>query len=178
MGFAQGETVVHPQHGTATVRGVRTKDLGHGPTAYLELHIESGAMTILIPTASVEQLGIRPLTSRQDAEAILRLLEEESDVPVDWSERRTATDARLKSRDLAQIAMAVRDLLRHERRIDKAMSNAEQTALRSGLAILADELSLSLGLSVENTMALLVERGSSAKAISGDAGIRAPLQAS
>ncbi|HUH07055.1 MAG TPA: CarD family transcriptional regulator [Egibacteraceae bacterium] len=168
MGYAQGETVVHPQHGAAVVEAIFTKDLGQGPTEYLELHIEFASLKILVPAASVEQIGIRSLSSRKDAEAILSLLEEKSDVPVEWAERNATTIARMKSLELDQIAMIVRDLTRHERRLGRPLNMGERTVLGKCLGLLARELSLSLGMSEEATMALLVERSSSARAIAGD----------
>jgi CarD family transcriptional regulator len=169
MGYAQGDTVVHPQHGAAVVESIFTKDLGQGLTEYLELYVESASLKVLVPAASVGRVGIRPLSSRQDAEAILSLLEEKSDVPMEWTERNTSTMSRMKSQKLDQIAMVVRDLMRHQRRIGKPLNMGEQTALRKCLGLLARELSLSLNMSEDETVALLAERGCGERAVAGDA---------
>lgn len=158
MSYAQGDTVVHPQHGTAVVEGVVVKDHGNGPTEYLELRVGFASLTILLPTDSVEQAGLRALASKDEAEAILALLEEPSEVPAEWAERNTATLERLKSRELDQVAMAVRDLTRHQQRIGKPLNAGENAALNAGLSLLARELSLSLGLSESETLTLLAER--------------------
>lgn len=158
MGYGHGDTVVHPEHGAGVVEGVVTKDLGQGPTEYLELHIDYRSLTILVPAESLEQVGLRSLSSRDDAEAILALLEEDSEAPTEWSERNTATVARMKSRELDQIAMVVRDLTRHQRRIGKPLNMGEQNALKTCLGLLARELALTLDMPESTTMALLEQR--------------------
>lgn len=158
MGYAQGDTVVHPEHGAAVVEGVVTRDLGQGPTEYIALYIEFGSLRILVPAGSVERVGLRSLSSRAHAEAILALLEESADVPVEWSERNTTTQARMKSNELDQAAMVVRDLTHHQRRIGKPLNMGEQNSLNICLGVLARELALSLDLPEERTRALLCER--------------------
>jgi CarD family transcriptional regulator len=160
MGFAPGDTVVHPQHGAAVVGPIRTKDLGHGPISYCELRVEASSLTILIPADSLDEVGVRPLSSRQDAEAILLLLASDADAPVVWSERNTITVDRMRSRELEQAALVVRDLLHHQRRIGKPLNTGEMASLRSCLTLLSNELSLSLGMSVEDTADLLLSRAS------------------
>lgn len=158
MGYAHGDTVVHPEHGAGVVEGVVTKDIGQGPTEYLELHIDFRSLKILVPAESLERVGLRSLSSREDAEAILALLEEDSEVPTEWSERNTVTVSRMKSRELDQIAMVVRDLTRHQRRIGKPLNMGEQTALKTCLGLLARELALTLDITESETLALLTER--------------------
>jgi CarD family transcriptional regulator len=168
MDYELGDTVVHPQHGAAVVEAIRTRDLGQGPTEYLELHVEASSMRIMVPASSADEVGLRPLASKEDAEAILAMLAESSEVPLEWKDRNTFTTARMKSRELVQVAMVVRDLMQHEQRLGKPLTLGERTSLNNALGLLASELSLSLGMSVEDTMALLSDRGSSAQALSGD----------
>jgi CarD family transcriptional regulator len=57
--FAPGDTVVHPQHGTAVVTAVAHRDLGAGPVEYLEIFVEHAALKIMIPAAQLSDVGIR-----------------------------------------------------------------------------------------------------------------------
>jgi CarD family transcriptional regulator len=159
MSYAQGDTVVHPQHGAATVGETFTKDLGQGPTEYVELYVEFSSMKILVPAESVKEVGLRSLSSRKDAAAILALLEEDVDVPLEWTERNAINQARMRSLELDQLAMVVRDLLAHQRRIDKPLNLGEKAALDKCLGLLARELSLTLGLTEDETLALLAAHG-------------------
>jgi CarD family transcriptional regulator len=162
MTYAAGETVVHPQHGTATVEGTVTRDLGKGPEDYLELHVEAGSLKIMVPAEAVEALGIRDISTRAEAEVILAVLEEPSEVPEAWMERNVSTTARIKSHDLDQLSMVVRDLSRHQERTDKPLSKREGDLLRSCLDIVARELSLALAMSEDDTRSLLVQKSLSA----------------
>lgn len=157
MNYSAGDTVVHPQHGTATVEGIVTKDLGDGPEDYLELYVESGSMKVMVPAAAVAEVGIRSLSTRDEAQRILALLEEPSEVPEAWADRNASTAARVKSRELDQVAMVVRDLSRHQEMAAKPLTVGERAILSSCLDILSKELGLALELSQDDTKALIVE---------------------
>ena len=168
MGYAQGDTIVHPQYGAVVIEAISTKDFGHGLIEYLELKVEFASLKILVPAAAVERVGIRPLSSREDAEVILSLLEEESHVPTQWTQRHACTVSRMKSHRLDQIAMVARDLMQHQRRIGKPLNRGEKKALGACLGILSRELALSLDMPEDETMALIAERGLSERVASGD----------
>lgn len=158
MTYLPGDTVVHPQHGTATVEGFVVKDVGKGPEDYLELYVEGSSLKIMVPADAVQAAGIRNLSTRAEAEVILVILAEPSDVPEAWAERNASSVARVKSHDLAQMAMVVRDLSRHELRRGKPLTMGEKNLFGGCLDILARELSLALDRSEEDTKALIVEK--------------------
>jgi CarD family transcriptional regulator len=164
MAYMPGDTVVHPQHGTATVEGFVVKDLGKGPVDYLQLYVEGSSLKIMVPTDAVEAAGIRNLSTRMEAEGILAILAEPSEVPEGWAERNASTVARLKSHDLAQVSMVVRDLSRHERRRGKPLTMGERNLLEGCLDMVARELSLAQRLSENDARALIVEKSLSEKA--------------
>jgi CarD family transcriptional regulator len=164
MTYTTGDTVVHPQHGTATVEGMVRKDVGKGPEDYLELYVETSSLKIMVPADAVQSVGIRDLSTKGEAEVILALLEEPSDVPEGWSERIVSTMARVKSHDLDQVSMVVRDLSRHQERSNKPLTATEKDLLKGCLDIAARELSLALDMSEEDTKTLIVEKSLSEKA--------------
>lgn len=165
MGYVEGQTVVHPKHGPATVQGLVTKDVGGGPENYVELRLTSpSSLKILVPERSLQQVGVRDVSSKARAEAVLAILGEPSHVPDTWAERNRLTVSRMGSADLAEIAMVVRDLTRHAQRAGKSLSLGEGRTLDSCLDTLSDELSLALGLSREETMALIVDSTASEEA--------------
>ncbi|HVM00676.1 MAG TPA: CarD family transcriptional regulator [Egibacteraceae bacterium] len=158
MTYARGDTVVHPQHGTATVEGMVSRDVGRGPEEYLELTIETPSLTIMVPAAAVQAVGIRELSTKHEAEAILAILEEPSDVAEQWSERNASTQERIRSQDLDQAAMVIRDLSRHQRRTGKPLTLTEKGLLDRCLDMVARELALVLDLSEDDTKHLIVEK--------------------
>jgi CarD family transcriptional regulator len=158
MGYARGDTVVHPHHGAAVVTGIITKDVGTGPTEYLELLIEHLSLTIMVPSTTVVQAGIRDVSTQEEAEAILRLLDGDADVHERWSDRQAVTAARMRSPELADCALVVRDLAHHSQRTGKPLSSTEKASRDAAVSLLVRELSVSLGLSHEETQAIIEER--------------------
>lgn len=168
MGYSTGDTVVHPRHGVATVQGTATRGSGKSSRSYLELFFEPRAMTIMVPVDSVEEVGIRRLVTREEAAAILELLGEAADVPTAWSERNASTTARIQSTELAQASLVIRDLTRHAQRLDKPLSTAESATLESCLHTVSLELSLTLGMSQDDTRALILEKVGTAPQVDSD----------
>lgn len=158
MTYTMGDTVVHPQHGMATVGAMVSKDVGAGPADYLELYIDAGSLKVMVPAAAVEAVGIRDISTKQEAEHILAILQEPSDVPATWSERNNASLARVRSHDLGQVSMVVRDLSRHQERSVKPLAMGERALLKSCLDIVSRELALALDMSEEDTKALIVDK--------------------
>lgn len=156
MAYTTGDTVVHPRHGIATVEGTITRVVGKRHLRYLDLAFASPPLRILVPVDSVADVGLRELSTKQQAAAILAVLAQPSDVPETWRERSAATASRIRSTDLAQASMVVRDLTRHEQRSDKPLSRAESTDLRTCLATVSSELSLALGVSEEEARDLIL----------------------
>ena len=65
MRYASGDTIVHPRHGVGTVQSAPG-----GDADYLEMFFESKGMTIKIPLSSLDDVGIRSLSTKAEAEAI------------------------------------------------------------------------------------------------------------
>ena len=158
MQFAEGDTVVHPHHGLAKVVGVSTRDIGNGPADYVHLEFESNGMTSTIPVASLEEIGIRPPVTAEEANVLLTILDEASEVPTEWSERSAATVSRIRSAELGQALMVIRDLSRHAARIDKPLTAAEKASLEGCLDTVTVELSLALEMSREDTRELILSK--------------------
>ena len=158
MGYATGDILVHPRHGVGTVLDTPTRGSGKDSTSYLQLFFEEKTLTIMVPLESVEEVGIRRPSTKDEAEAILAILEESSDVPETWAERNASTVSRVQSTEIAQASMVIRDLTRHSQRIDKPLSAAERSTLEGCLDTVSLELSLSLGLSQEDTRALILDK--------------------
>jgi CarD family transcriptional regulator len=150
--------VVHPRHGVGTVRGTKTRTGRDGPADYVELFFAAKDLTIMVPVASLDEVGIRDLSTNAEAAAILAILEEPSEVSTAWSERSAATTARMKSSELAQATMVIRDLTRHAARLTKPLSAAESNALQQCLDMVSLELSLVLGLSQSDTRELILNK--------------------
>jgi CarD family transcriptional regulator len=156
--YTTGDTVVHPRHGVATVSGITTRVDGERRTNFLELAFAATSLKILVPEDSVAEVGIRELPTKDEIAAIMAVLEGPCEVPEMWSERSASTTARMRSTELTQAAMVIRDLTLHARRTGKSLSAAENASLQSCLDSVSAELSLVLEVSQDEARALILER--------------------
>jgi CarD family transcriptional regulator len=152
--FSAGDTVVHPRHGVAKVQGTPTRS----GEDYLELFFEAKDMTIMVPVDSMDEVGIRRVATRDEADAILQLLSQDTEVSSVWAERNAETSSRIQSTDLAQAAMVIRDLTLHAERLDKPLSAAENASLQACLQTVCSELALTLDLTPEQTRELVLAK--------------------
>ena len=59
MKFEVGETVVYPHHGAAQIIEVADRTLRGETQKYLQLKVAQGELTIWVPAANVEMVGVR-----------------------------------------------------------------------------------------------------------------------
>lgn len=155
MAYTTGDTVVHPRHGVAKVHKIATRGAGKAATSYLEL-VFATSLKIMVPVDSVDEIGLRRLPTKSEAEKILAILAEPSDVPEAWAERHATTSSRVKTTELAEASRVIRDLTRHAQRSDKPLSTAENSVLQSCLDSVSMELSLALEITQDEARDLIV----------------------
>lgn len=155
--FTAGDTVVHPRHGVANVVAIATRGTGKARRKFLELGFADGSLRILVPVDAVDEVWFRRLPTKREAEEILTVLAGESEVPEAWAERTALTASRMKSTELVQASMVVRDLTRHAQRPGKPLSGFENASLQKCLRSVASELSRALEISEDEAEALILE---------------------
>src|SRR5207237_9198651 len=94
VAFAVGSKVVYPSHGVAQIVRREKRVVDGAKLDYLILEVPqqgwgtSGAMTVSVPEANAENLGVRPAISKADATEVLDLLAvRDVRVPANWSRR-------------------------------------------------------------------------------------------
>src|SRR3990172_2251022 len=74
--------------GSPVPRRPRPKEFLGEKRTYLVLRVVYGDLTVLVPTDSTDQVGIRPVVSKNEVKKILKVLtEEETLVAANWSRR-------------------------------------------------------------------------------------------
>ena len=125
MAFRKGDTVVHPEHGAAVVEEVREKEFLGEKRKYLVLRVVYGELTVLVPTDSTDQVGLRPCVSRNEVKKVLKVLtEEETSVAANWSRRFKNNLEKLHSGDPYEVAEVLRNLAIRDR--EKGLSAGEK----------------------------------------------------
>lgn len=154
-GYKVGDQVVYPSHGVATVQRIEDKEVLGDKTTYLVLQLDAGDLTLMVPAASVEDVGIRNLIGKDQVDMVLKVLRKGkvTDNAENWSRRYKANAEKLRSGDVHQVAEVVRNLSIRER--DKGLSTGEKRMLNRARQILAGEMAVALKVEVEEAERVL-----------------------
>ena len=148
MKFKKGDTVIYPQHGACIVQGIKRMRAFGSVQEYLILKTVINEMTLSVPTAMVNTVGVRPPVSKSELEDLRSVLSKaDPRVPANWSRRFKNHQEKLKSGDVYQVAEVVRNLAARDR--DSALSAAEKTMYDRARINLISEISPALKVSPE-----------------------------
>lgn len=143
MEFSQGQIVVHPHHGPATVTEITTRMIRNEPRQYLKLEVLHSNLVVGVPLASAEEVGVRPVLDADALRDVFAILTAPSGFQENgWSRRIKANLDRLRTGDVETIAGLVRDLAR--RLEEKGLSLGEKDLLRDARQPLAAEIAVAL----------------------------------
>ena len=74
MTYKVGDMIVHPLHGAGSISEIENKRINGKSRSYYVLVIPRGEMRVMIPTDTCEQIGIRPIITKEQATATLKLV--------------------------------------------------------------------------------------------------------
>jgi CarD family transcriptional regulator len=148
MKFSEGQIVVYPHHGPATIQSIFSRTVKGAEITYLKLEVHDSKLSVSVPLASADQVGIRAVLDAASMDALFDVLraptvEEETK----WSRRMKDNQEKIKVGDIFTVAGVVRDLSR--RHDDKGLSLAERDLLRHAQGPLVTEIALSLGIATD-----------------------------
>ena len=152
--FEIGDKVVYPMHGAGIIEGIETKEILGERQPYYILHFPIGSMKVMIPTKSVEEVGIREIISGSEVGKVVKVLGKHgSNLPDNWNKRYRMNLEKIKSGDIYEVAGVVRDLMIRER--DKGLSTAERKMLNTARQILISEIVLSTSKKEEDIASMI-----------------------
>ncbi|MDO5672877.1 MAG: CarD family transcriptional regulator [Actinomycetaceae bacterium] len=141
MTFTVGETVVYPHHGAATIEEIKLRIINGVEREYLKLRVAQGDLTIEVPSANVDLVGVRDVVDKQGLEEVFEVLRQpHTEEPTNWSRRYKANLEKISTGDVVKVAEVVRDLSRRE--VDRGLSAGEKRMLAKARQILVSELAL------------------------------------
>lgn len=156
MPLLEGQIVIHPHHGPATVLGFMTRVLRGREVEYAELRITSQELTVAVPLKSLKEVGLRDVASRSQLDKLTKVLAAPSPAEEKtWSRRVKAHGAKLITGLPLRIAEVARDLTRRQDRV--AISMAEREILRDAMRPLVAEVAVAVNLSEERAEEVIVE---------------------
>jgi CarD family transcriptional regulator len=155
--FDVGDKVVYPHHGAAVVERVEQRELLGEEREYYILKLAYGELTLMVPTDSTEEVGIREITPAREMPKVFKVLKknEPTTNTTNWSRRFKANVEKLRSGDIYQVADVVRSLHRRDR--EKGLSAGEKRMLTKARQILVSELTFAHGCDEDEAEQLLDE---------------------
>lgn len=137
-----GDKIVYPMHGAGVIESIEEREvLGKKKTYYI-MRMPSGDMTAMIPIEGCDDIGVRFVISREEAQNVLETFKT---TPIyednNWNKRHRENMLKIKSGDIYQVLNVVKDLMYRDRA--KGLSTSERKMLNSARQILVSELVLS-----------------------------------
>ena len=124
--FRANDFVVYPAHGVGRIISIEEQEIAGVKLELFVISFEKEKMTLRVPTAKANSIGMRTLASQELVEKALTTLGGRARVKrAMWSRRAMEYEAKINSGDLISIAEVVRDLHRAEDQPDQSYSERQ-----------------------------------------------------
>jgi len=140
--FAQGDMAVYPAHGVGIIEAIETQSIGGVNQTFYVMKILDNDMTIMIPTANCENVGLRSIISPEEVDKVLSILMER-DIKISsqtWNRRYRDYMDKIKTGSVFEVAAVLRDL--YLLSDDKELSYGERKMMDTAKSLLIKEISL------------------------------------
>jgi CarD family transcriptional regulator len=155
--FQENQEVVYPLQGVGKVTSIEKREFQNKQILYYIIYLEVTDMTVMVPVDKAEELGIRAIVEKKEAEKALTLISQEYEpVPADWKLRYQMNLDLLKQGSVTDIATVVRTLY-HRSKI-KELPILERKLFDNALKLLVDEVSYSLKKSKDTVEEMIFEK--------------------
>lgn len=145
MQFSEGQTLIHPHHGPATVTEVLDRSVNGRSRRYVQFQIQRTDLHIAVPVEKADEVGLRSVYATTQVQELLDVLRaptgEQEEI---WSRRFKANGEKLRVGDPLLTAGVVRDLTRRQE--ERGLSSAEKDMLKHARQPVLAELALALSL--------------------------------
>ena len=116
MEFTEGQVVIHPQHGTATVVDIEEREVAGVERRYVVLRRTQDDLELRVPLDTVDDIGIRAVMDATRVGEIMKVLRQQAqELSRSWHKRRAHNEERMRSGDPTEVAAVVRDLVAYDR---------------------------------------------------------------
>lgn len=136
-----GDKIVHPMHGAGVIESVVEERVSGKAVQFYVFRMPVSGLTLKIPTANSDLIGIRAVSSKDVIEGVIRDIPSLSvDMTANWNHRYRENMERIKSGDLLEVAGVVKALMHRDSQ--RGLSNGERKMLHSAKQILISEIVL------------------------------------
>lgn len=138
--FNVGDKIVYPMHGAGTIDSIEEKNILGENQFYYVIRMP-GEVKVMVPTDRAEQIGVRNVISKEEAEKVISILgEDETEMSQNWNKRYRDNMEKMKSGSVYEVADVVRNLSFKQK--EKGLSTGEKKMLSNAKQILVSELVL------------------------------------
>ncbi len=138
--FNVGDKIVYPMHGAGTIDSIEEKNILGESQAYYVIKMP-GEVKVMVPTSKAEQIGVRNVIGKEEAEKVISILgEDETEMSQNWNKRYRDNMEKMKSGSIYEVADVVRNLSFKQK--EKGLSTGEKKMLSNAKQILVSELVL------------------------------------
>ena len=140
--FSAGDMAVYPAHGVGLIETIETQTIGGIDQSFYVMRILDNDMTIMIPTATSGNVGLRAIISGDEVKQVLDILKER-DIKITaqtWNRRYREYMEKIKTGSVFEVAVVLRDLFLLKE--DKELSYGERKMLDTAKSLLVKELSI------------------------------------
>jgi len=140
--FKVGDKAVYPAHGVGKVTGIETQQIAGSKERFYIIEILENGMKIMVPTHKVNDVGLRNVISRKQAERVYQILKkrEASSDNQTWNRRYREYMEKIKTGSVYEVAEVLRDL--YLLKFDKELSFGERKMLDMAKSLLIKELAI------------------------------------
>ena len=141
LAFSSGDYVVYPAHGVGKVSDITKQKIAGSELELIVVNFDKDKMTLRIPMAKAENIGLRKISSADTMNDALSVLKGKAKVKkIMWSRRAQEYENKINSGNPVAIAEVVRDLYRSENLAEQSYS--ERQIYEQALDRLANEVAV------------------------------------
>ena len=149
--FAAGDRVVYPMHGGAIIKNIEQREHDGALKEYYILEMLFEHMTVAVPVANAERLGLRPIVDKKELKAVAEVLESTPNVQeiksISWNRRFQIYMDHIKTGSITEVAKIFKILTILES--NKKISVGERRLLHNAKQILQSELMLVMDIAAD-----------------------------
>ena len=136
-------------HGAGIVDSIVQKKVDGVVRDYYILKLPNRSMVVMIPTDSSDEIGVRPVVDREQADRVLAAIPTiQVEMTSNWNHRYRENMERMKSGDLLEVARVIKGLTARD--MKRGLSTGERKMLHAAKQILISEIVLSKSVSYES----------------------------
>ncbi|WP_099191061.1 CarD family transcriptional regulator [Tepidibacter mesophilus] len=152
--FNIGDKIVYPNYGAGIINSIEEKEVLGETKKYYILNMVISEVEIMIPIDNINKLGIRHIIDNDQVNELMDIIKDEKgDMDQKWNKRFRDNMDKIKTGDIYEIAVVVRDLMIQDKQ--KGLSTGEKKMLNDAKDMLISELTLVLGDKAENVKELI-----------------------